>query len=129
MLAISALSNQTSKDQSTGQQQTIKVLSYFIDDNGTYYVFHGVSAEADFNNYLGIFEPTMVNFDKMTDPSKLNIQPKKIRIKMVQHTGTLADAFQSFGIQEQQMEQFAFLNNMELTDQVPAGALIKIVGD
>ncbi|MFC2081237.1 M48 family metalloprotease [Bacteroidota bacterium] len=129
MPAISALSNQTSQDQSTGQQLTIKVLSYFIDDNGTYYVFHGVSAEADFNNYSPVFEPTMVDFDKLTEPSKLNVQPKRIRIQKVEHTGTLKDAFQSFGIQEQQMEEFAFLNNMELSDQLPAGALIKIVRD
>lgn len=129
MQAISTLSNQTSQDQSTGQRQTIKVLSYFIDDNGTYYVFHGLSAETDFNNYSRIFEPTMVNFDKLTEPSKLNVQPKKIRIKKVQQTGTLADVFRSFGVQQEQMEEFSFLNNMELTDQVPAGALIKIVGD
>ena len=49
MLAISALSNQISQDQSTGQQQIIKVLSYFIDYNDTFYVFHGISAETDFN--------------------------------------------------------------------------------
>ncbi len=71
----------------------------------------------------------MVNFDKLTEPSKLNVQPNKIRIEKVQHAGTLADAFRSFGIQQQQMEEFAFLNNMELTEQVPAGALIKIVRD
>ena len=129
MLAISVLSNQTSQDQSTSQQQTIKVLSYFIDYNGTFYVFHGVSAETDFNNYSRIFESTMLNFDKLTESSKLNVQPKRIRIKKVQHPGTLADAFRSFGIQQQQMEEFTFLNNMELSDQVPAEALIKIVGD
>jgi predicted Zn-dependent protease len=54
---------------------------------------------------------------------------KKIRVKKVQRAGTLADAFRSFGIQQQQMEKFAFLNNMELTDQVQTGTLIKIVGD
>jgi predicted Zn-dependent protease len=129
MLAISALSNQTSRDQSTGQQLTIKVLSYFIDYNGSFYVFHGVSAETDFNNYSHIFEPAMVNFDELTEPSKLNIQPKRIRIKKVQQAGTLADAFRSFGIQQHEMEEITFLNNMELTEQVPAGALIKIVGD
>ena len=129
MLAISTLSYQKSQDYSTGQQHTIMVLSYFIDYNDTYYVFHGVSAGPDFNNNLRIFEPTMVSFDKLTESSKLNIQPQRIRIKNVQHAGTLADAFRSFGIQQQQMEEFAFLNNMELTDQVPAGALIKVVGD
>lgn len=104
------------------------VLSYFIDDNGTYYVFHGVSAETDFNNYSPIFELTMTNFDKLIEPSKFNVQPKKIRIQEVQQAGTRADAFLSFGIQHQQMEQFALLNNTEQTDQVTAGELIKIVG-
>ena len=129
MQAISALSYQASQNQSTGQLDTINVMSYFIDYNGTYYAFHGVSAQADFNTYSRIFGQTMVNFDKLTETSKLNRQPKKIRVKKVQQPGTLADAFLSFGVPKQQMEKFAFLNNMELSDQVSAGALIKIVGD
>ena len=127
--AISALSNQVTQNQSTGRQDTINILSYFIEYSSLNYVFHGVSAQADFNTYLRVFEPTMVNFDKLTEPSKLNVQPKKIRIKEVQRAGTLADAFRTFGIQQQRMEELAFLNNMELSDQVPAGALIKIIGD
>ncbi len=47
MQAISALSYQASQNQSTGQQDTINVLSYFINDKGTYYAFHGVTAQAD----------------------------------------------------------------------------------
>ena len=129
MQAISTLSYQASQNQSTGQQDTINVRSYFIDYNDTYYAFHGVSAQADFNTYSRIFEQTMVNFDKLTETSKLNRQPKKIRVKKVQRAGTLADAFRSSGVPQQQMEKFAFLNNMELSDQVSAGALIKIVGD
>ena len=129
MQAISMLSNQTSTDQSTGQQQTIMVLSCFIDHNNTYFVFHGVSEEADFDYYSRVFEPTMMNFDKLTEPSKLNIQPKKIRIREVKQTGTLADALRALDVPQEQMEGFAFLNNMELTDQVAAGSLIKIVGD
>ena len=129
MQAISTISYQASQNQSTGQQDTIKVMSYFIDYNGNYYAFHGVSAQADYTTYARIFKPTIESFDKLTDPSKLNRQPKKIRVKKVQRAGTLADAFRSFGIQQQQMEKIAFLNNMELTDQVQAGTLIKIVGD
>jgi predicted Zn-dependent protease len=130
MPAIAALSNQVSQNQSTGQLDTINLLSYFIEYNSLNYVFHGVSAKADFNTYLRIFEPTMMNFDKLTEPSKLNRQPKKIRIKKVQRAGTLAESFRTFGIQQKKkMEELAFLNNMELNDQVPAGALIKIVGD
>ena len=75
-----------------------------------YYAFHGVTAQADFNTYSRIFKPTMESFNKLTDASKLNRQPKKIRIKKVQRTGTLSTALGSFGIQQQEMEKMAFLN-------------------
>jgi predicted Zn-dependent protease len=127
MPAISTLSNQTAQDQSTGQSDTIKVMSCFIDYAGTYYVFHGVAAEAEFENYSPVFEPSMVSFNKLTDPARLNVQPRKVRVKTVGQTGTLSSVFQSFGVPQDQMEGLAFLNNMELTEQVSAGTLIKIV--
>ncbi len=129
MQAISTLCDQVSQNRSTGLQDTLKILSYFIDYNSIYYVFHGVSSKVDFNNYLPVIQPAMVSFDKLTDPSKLNVQPKKVRIKKVQQAGTLADVFRTFGIQAQKMEELAFLNNIELSDQVQTGTLIKIVGD
>ncbi len=125
MPAIATLSIQPTQDQ----QQNIRVLSYFIDDDGTYYVFHGVSAEADFNNYRQSFEATMTNFDKLTDASRINVQPERISIRQVQSTGPLSEVFRSLGVSQNRMEEFAFLNNMELTDQVPAGRLIKIAED
>ena len=129
MPAVVTISNQVSQDQSTGQESTIKIMSCFIDKQGTYYVFHGVSSEADFNNYTRSFESTMMNFDKLTDPARLNKQPKRISIKKVQRSGSLADALRSFGVPQQNMEEFAFLNNLELTDQVPVGKLLKIAVD
>jgi predicted Zn-dependent protease len=121
--AIAALSNQTS------QNQTIQVLSYFIDDNGTYYAFHGVSANEDFNQYRPIFENTMTNFQKLTDASKINVQPDRIKIQKVQRSGTLADAFRAMGVASDRMEELAFLNNMELSENVSAGQKIKILGN
>ena len=70
----------------------------------------------------------MLNFSRLTDPSKLNVKPKKILIKKVQRSGTLASAFNYYDIPQKQMEELALLNNMELTDKVQAGKLIKIVG-
>jgi predicted Zn-dependent protease len=122
MPAIAVLSNQKSQDQS------IQALSYFINDNGTFYVFHGVSRETDFSSFSGAFESTMRNFNKLNDPSKLNKQAQRIRINRVQRAGTLADAFKSLNVPSSKMEEYAFLNNMELTDQVPAGKLLKIPG-
>jgi predicted Zn-dependent protease len=125
MPAIATLSTQPAQ----GQQQNLRVLSFFIDDNGTYYVFHGVSGEADFNNYRQSFEATMTNFDKLTDASRINVQPERISIRQVRSAGPLSEVLRSFGVPQDRMEEFAFLNNMELTDQVPAGRLIKVAED
>lgn len=129
MPVVAVLSGQTTQDQSATGESSVRVLSYFIDYEGTYYVFHGVSADTDFNAYAQQFESAMMNFDRLTDPAKLNIQPKRVRVVRVQKQGTLADAFRSFGVEQHRMEELAFLNNMELSEQVQAGKLLKITGE
>ena len=129
MPALATICKQVSQDQSTGQQQTLQILSYYIDYNKTYYVFHGVSAEADFNNLYRSFESTMVNFSRLTDASKINVKPKKVLVRAVQRTGTLANVFSYFGVPQAKMEELAFLNNLELNSQIQAGKLIKIIGE
>jgi predicted Zn-dependent protease len=129
MPAIATISKQVTQDQSTGQQLTNMVLSYFIDYNSTYYVFHGITAEADFSAYKKVFEPNMMSFNKLTDPSKINVKPKRILVKKVEKAGTLNDAFTYFGVQKKQYDELALLNDMELTDKVKAGKLIKIIGE
>ena len=125
--AVVVDSKQTSQDQQTGQTQTIRVTSSFIEYNGAVYVFHGVSSDADFNANTQNFEHTMGNFNKLTDASKINVKPKTIEIKKVQRSGTLADAFSYYGVQQAAMKNLALLNNMELADKVTPGKLIKII--
>ena len=127
--AIIAISQQVTQDEQTGQQQAIKVLSYIIQKNQNIYVFHGVAADADFNSYFRIFESTMSNFTNLTEPSKLNVRPQRIKIKSVQRSGSLADAFNSFRVPQSKVNELALLNNMELSDRVQKGELIKIIGD
>lgn len=127
--AIGTVSQQVSQDSQTGTQQTLKVMSYFIQYNGAIYVFHGVAADADFNSYYRIFESTMVNFNRLTETSKLNVKPKRIKVVQVPATGTLSQAFKSLKVPDSQMKELALLNNLELTDQVAKGKLIKIIGN
>ncbi|MBN1819769.1 MAG: M48 family metalloprotease [Prolixibacteraceae bacterium] len=127
MPALGVLSEQASQDQQTGETSKLKVLSYFIDYNGQIFVFHGVSNEADFDSYFRLFESTMVSFNKLTDQRKINVEPKRVRIKQVQNSGTLADAFRAFGIPQADMNNLALLNDLELTDRVERGKLIKII--
>ena len=127
MPAIVTLSKQQSKDQSTGAVNTNVVLSYFIEYGPAFYVFNGVSTEADFTTYAASMEASMKTFNKLTDPSRLNVKPTRVHVKKVTRTGTLAATLSSFGMKQEMMEKLALLNNMELNDQVSAGRLIKIV--
>ena len=129
MPAYAAVSEQVSQNQQTGGQQTLKVLSYFIDFKDKIFVFHGVASEEDFNSRFRNFESTMINFNRLTDPSKRNVSPKRIKIVRTRETAELADIFASQGILKNQMEELALLNNRELTDRIPAGTKIKIVTD
>ena len=125
MPAIAVMSNHQSTDQA-GRVQTLQVLSYFIEYDGRYYVFHGVSNEEIFGRNRPHFEATMTNFNRLTDPARLNVEPQRIRIREVQRDGTFADVLRAFGVEQGDMERFAFLNNKLLNDQVRAGELIKI---
>jgi predicted Zn-dependent protease len=127
--AVAAISQQVSQNQQTGQQQSIKVMSYFIEYSGQVYVFHGVSIDVDFNSFARLFESTIKSFNRLTDASKLNVKPRRVRVKRVQQNGTLADAFRYFGVPQSQMNELALLNNLELTDRIQSGKLLKIIGE
>ena len=127
--AVVTVSERISQDQQSGQQQHIRVLSYFIEYGGRIYLFHGVSDNANFNNYFRNFEATMTRFNRLSDSSKLNRQPQRIRLQQVKQSGTLANALNGFGVPKDRLEELALLNNMELNDQVQAGKLLKVVGE
>jgi predicted Zn-dependent protease len=126
--AIAALSKQVVQDQSTGATNTNLVLSYFIEYDSRFYVFHGVSSEAEFASYRNSLEGIMKSFARLTDNSKLNVKPRRIFVKPAPRNATLANTFSSFGVPQAMMEELALLNNLELTDQVRSGKMIKIVG-
>ena len=129
MPATATITKQTAQDQTTGQQQSNMILSYYINNNGTIYVFHGVSTEADFSTYMSTLESSMASFARLTDASKINVKPKKVMVKTVQKAGTLSETLLSYGMPQAKLAELALLNDMELTDKVQAGKLIKIVGE
>ena len=70
----------------------------------------------------------MLSFDKLTDPSKINVKAKRISIKTVNKTSTLRSILQGYKINTSDgQNEHAILNGMELTDQLTAGTLIKVI--
>ena len=127
--AVAVVSQQTSQDQQTGVQNVVKFFSYFIQYNGQVFSFHGIAADADFMNYVPVFKSTMEKFDKLTDAVKLNMKPSKIKIYEVTKTQTLSEIFKSQKIADNRFKELALLNNLELTDKIEKGRLIKLISN
>jgi len=115
-----------------GQQQQqnggiLRTLSYFIQHGNNIYHLVGVSMAADFPSYENVFMNIQNGFAPLTDQAKINKQPERIRLRTVNSATTLQQALRSFGVVDKRLEELALLNGMRLTDNVPAGTLIKVV--
>jgi len=108
--------------------QSIRILNYIINYDGNILQIYGVSQASTFTAFRNTFKSTMQSFDKLTDLAKINVEPKRIRIKTVNKAGTLTSVLQGFGINTSDgKREHAILNGMELTDQLASGTLIKII--
>ena len=112
-----------------GQQpQPIRILSYLIQYGNAIYLFLGVSSTTDFNQLSQYFTNTMQGFKQLTDQTKINKKPERIKIKTVNKATTLEQALRSFSVPDKRLQELAILNGMQLTDNVSQGMMIKTIG-
>lgn len=108
------------------QEQGVRALVYLIQHGQHIYNMIGASSLADFNGYFQLFQNTMGGFGVLSDPDKINRQPKRVKVITVQQGGTLAQALGNRGDQKK-MDELATLNGMALSDRVEKGTLIKVI--
>ena len=121
--ALAFVADQT--NEQTGQ--VIRLMTYIIKYGNINYIFHGMADQADFNSYSRIFENTFKGFRKLTDQSKINVKPERIKIQTVRTTGTLSAALKSFNVPSNRLNELSIVNGMQLSEQVTKGDLIKTV--
>lgn len=109
------------------QQQPLRTLSYFIKYNNMIYLLLGLAAQQDFQNYSAAFMRSAEGFMPLTDQSKINKKPERVRIKTVNSNGTLEQALKNYGIASARLEEHAVLNGMKLSDKITAGTMIKLI--
>lgn len=120
-----------SAQQQQQQQQgaSLRTRSFFIQYNGNIYHMIGVSAATDFNAYANQFTASMQSFRTLTDASKLNRKPDRIRLRQASGANTLEALLRSYNIPANRLQEFAILNGFQLTDRIAAGTLIKVMGE
>ena len=126
-LMIIGDTRQDPQQQQQQQQQPLRVQAYFYQFGSDIMMMMGVSAAQTFVQYQPSFTATMQSFKKLTDVTKINRKPERVRIKTVAANGTLAQAFKYYKVADKRMEEFAILNGKLQTDQVTKGMLIKII--
>ena len=104
------------------------VRGYVIQDGQTNYALLGLAPTASFGTYAPQFDQTAQGFQRLTDAARLNRQPDRIRVKQVKTATTLRQALAANGVPSARLEELAIVNGMQLTDQLPAGTLFKVVG-
>ena len=124
--AVYLVADQQSQDQN---QPSLRTQSYIIGHNNNFYHLIGVSLINEFNSYVASFNYTMQGFKTLTDPTIINKKPDRVRIKTVNSTMTLAQFFRQHNIPDSRHEEYSILNGMQLTDNVTAGMLVKIIGE
>ena len=129
MPAIGLFSQQITQDETTGEKTVgSEILTYCINYNNTIYVFHGVSSPTDFKNYGVAFSETMNGFNKVTSSARLNVEPERIRVKVVPQSMNFQKAMTYFKMPEARLDELSIINGMKSTEYLPKGTKVKVIG-
>lgn len=110
-------------------EQKIRTLSYIIQQDNSIYHLIGVSSLQDFGNYQASFNQTMQNFKRLTDASKINKKPERVRLRTINSEQSLQQAFIAANIPAARQKELALLNGMLLNEKLSKGMLIKVIGE
>ncbi len=126
--AVAIIADYVPTDQ-TGQQtgNPLRLLTYFIQYEQYIYKIYGISEKVNFNSYFSTFQYTMKNFRALSDPAKLNKQPMRVKIVTATRTATLQQLLSEQNMPSDMMTELSLINGMELSNQVQAGTLFKVL--
>lgn len=116
---------QQQAQQGQQAQPAIALEAAFISYGGNIYMLLGMAQEKDFRRYQRDIEYTISSFAQLTDASKLNRQPERIKIVTNSRSQTLQQALIGAGIPNDRLNELSILNGMELNETLPSGMLFK----
>ena len=120
---------QQGQQQQQQQQPSVRILTYLIEYNKSFYWLLGATSASDFNQYYPVFRNTMEGFKVLTDQAKINKKPERIRNKTINKSATLQQVIKTYRTPDARLNEMAILNGMALTDVVSAGMMIKTIGN
>jgi predicted Zn-dependent protease len=114
-------------DAADGQGNTTRVRAHFVQYNNQVYAFLGLAAQANYSQRESGFIRAMQGFAPLRDPAILNVQPSVIQVRPVARTTTFQSLIPANGAAGFSAQELAILNQVELSDQIPAGRRVKLI--
>jgi predicted Zn-dependent protease len=109
------------------ENQTLRVLSYFIRREQNVFAFHGFTSTQLFSQFANSFESVMTGFDEVRSAAMLAKKPMRVRIERVRQSADLATVLRSFNMPNDRLKDLAILNGMKPEDRLATGSLVKIL--
>jgi predicted Zn-dependent protease len=98
----------------------------FIRKGALLYQILGQSQHPGDVNEERIFS-TIRSFQSLTDPARINVTADRVRVRTVDAAGVFDAVAKRLGAGPADLETDAIMNNVQTTDRVAAGALVKLV--
>ena len=112
--------------EATTQDGTLAGEAYFIEFDGSVFRIMGYSKPAAWPGYETVFRLSAQSFDRLTDPSALNVQPLTLTIVTTDRSMTL-EQFSARYPSAVDIDQLALLNRRSRGETIPAGTRLKRV--
>lgn len=90
------------------------------------YAFLGMSGAQAFNSASRVFEQVAEGFDRLDDPSILNVQPARVHIVEVDRSAPFVSFLPTSTVPGVTPEDLAILNHVQPNDMIPAGTKLKL---
>jgi predicted Zn-dependent protease len=108
-------------------QQRARMVSYFIQKGDKVFAFHGLAEEANFAKVQTLLEESAQSFALLTDPAKLNRQPRRVVVKKLTKAQSLEELLRVEKVDSQLWPRIAWLNELQLADRLQVGQRVKLV--
>lgn len=108
------------------ERGVVRTFAVFFRYAEQVFVFTGQSAPRWFPVVLPEFEQTVRSFVPLRDPQRLNIEPVRLRLVAVDAATPWRELVPSDLAEPWSAENLAILNQLDATDQIPAGRRVKL---
>ncbi len=111
-----------------GQAQDVRAVDLnCIQKDGFIYTFMSLAARNDYSVYETNFERTIQSFQHLSDPKRLNVQPRKIAIRRAGAAQTLRQFLTGLSVPADKWKTIEFLNSLTLETKLERGRPVKIM--